>query len=195
MRKDFLHKAVAGADAAPKTRWQVRRNTAPANTSPTAETWQAVEKERRLRGGEGTLAGTTGCPRPTIQTRKAADMRQTIRLLALAGALAFGFAGAAFAHAHLTKSTPAAGSTLAAAPNEIDLTFSEDVNLKFTGIRLTGADGKDVAIGAGSLKDKDTTLMVPLTGMLGPGTCTVDWHALSKDGHKTSGTFTFTVQP
>lgn len=121
-------------------------------------------------------------------------MRKTIRLFALAGALALCFAGTASAHAHLKASTPAAGSTVAA-PAEIDLTFSEDVNLKFTGIKLTGADGKDVATGDAMLTDKDTTLMVPLTGPLGPGTYTVDWHALSKDGHKTSGTFAFTVQP
>ena len=122
-------------------------------------------------------------------------MTKTIRLLAVAGVLAFGFTGAAFAHAHLKTSTPAADSTLTAAPTEIDLTFTEDVNLKFTGIKLANADKKAVTTGDGMLMDKDTTLMVPVTGAVGPGAYTVDWHALSKDGHKTSGTFTFTVQP
>ena len=122
-------------------------------------------------------------------------MTKTIRLLALTGVLAFGFTGAAFAHAHLKESTPAAGSTLTVAPAEIDLTFTEDVNLKFTGIKLSDADKKAVTTGDGMLMDKDTTLMVPVIGTVGPGVYTVDWHALSKDGHKTNGTFTFTVKP
>jgi len=122
-------------------------------------------------------------------------MTKTIRLLAFASALAFGFTGTAFAHAHLKTSTPAAGSTLTASPSEIDLTFSEDVNLKFTGIKVTGADKRDVATGEAMLMDKDTTLMVPVTGTVGPGAYTVAWNALSKDGHKTNGTFTFTVKP
>jgi len=122
-------------------------------------------------------------------------MTKTIRLLALAGALALGLTGTAFAHAHLKTSTPAAGSTLTAAPTEIDLTFSEDVDLKFTGIKVTGADKKDVATGEGMLMDNDTTLMVPVGGPVAPGSYSVDWHALSKDGHKTKGTFTFTVKP
>ena len=122
-------------------------------------------------------------------------MTKTIRLLALTGILALGFTGTALAHAHLKKSMPAAGSTLTAAPTEIDFTCSEDVNLKFTGIKVTTSDGKQVTTGEGVLMDKDTTLMVPLTGTLGAGQYTVDWHALSKDGHKTNGTFTFTVKP
>ena len=121
-------------------------------------------------------------------------MRKTIRLFALTVSLAVGFAGTAFAHAHLKVSSPAAGSTVAA-PAMINLTFSEDVDLKFTGIKLAGPDGNEIAIGDSMLMDNDTTLMVTPAGTLGFGAYTVDWHALSKDGHKTSGTFTFTVQP
>ena len=40
----------------------------------------------------------------------------------------------------------------------------------------------------------DTTLVVPVMQQLASGTYTVDWHALSKDGHKTHGTYTFTVK-
>jgi methionine-rich copper-binding protein CopC len=37
--------------------------------------------------------------------------------------------------------------------------------------------------------------MVPLSETLAPGAYTVEWHALSADGHKTNGAFTFTVKP
>ncbi|AYG61221.1 hypothetical protein CCGE525_00435 [Rhizobium jaguaris] len=41
----------------------------------------------------------------------------------------------------------------------------------------------------------DTVLMVPISGTIGAGTYTVEWHALSADGHKTTGSYTFTVKP
>ncbi len=122
-------------------------------------------------------------------------MTHTIRLAALAAAIVLGSAGGAFAHAPLKASTPAAASTLAAAPRELDLTFSEDLELKFSGLELTGPDRKVVLTGQPMLTDKDTTLMVPVMGKMSRGTYTVAWHALSKDGHKTSRTFSFTVKP
>ena len=91
--------------------------------------------------------------------------------------------------------TPAAGSTVTAAPTELDLTFTEDVNLKFTGVKITGPDKAAVPTGDAVLTDKDTTLMVPISGTLAAGVYTVAWHALSTDGHKTNGTYKFTVKP
>jgi methionine-rich copper-binding protein CopC len=122
-------------------------------------------------------------------------MTKTIRMLAAASALTLALGGTAFAHAHLKASTPADGSMLTVPPTEIDITFSEDVTLKFTGIKVTGPDNAAVTTGDGMLMDNDTTLMVPVTGTLAAGRYTVDWHALAKDGHKTSGSFAFTIKP
>ena len=102
----------------------------------------------------------------------------------------------AFAHAHLKSAIPAADGTTATPPTELDLTFSEGVNLKFTGVTLTGPDKAAVAtapatLGAGG----DTTLVVPVPAPLAAGTYTVDWHALATDGHKTTGSYRFTVKP
>jgi methionine-rich copper-binding protein CopC len=35
---------------------------------------------------------------------------------------------------------------------------------------------------------------VPITGILAAGTYQVSWHALSNDGHKTKGTYSFVVK-
>ena len=43
--------------------------------------------------------------------------------------------------------------------------------------------------------DNNTTLMVPVSGTLAPGIYTVEWHALSGDGHKTHGSYKFTIKP
>lgn len=113
--------------------------------------------------------------------------------LALAGAI--GWAAPAAAHAHLTAATPAADST-AAAPTRLVLRFSEGLELRFSGVALTGPDSAAVATGPGSLDAGDPTrLTVPLTGRLGPGAYTVAWHAVATDGHKTSGRYRFTVAP
>ena len=122
-------------------------------------------------------------------------MTKTITSLGLAAILALGLAGQAFAHAHLKSATPADKSTIKTSPSELDLTFSEGLNLKFSGIKVTGPDKAIVKLGDAMLMQNDTVLMVPVSGTLGAGTYTVEWHALSADGHKTNGSYTFTVKP
>jgi methionine-rich copper-binding protein CopC len=118
------------------------------------------------------------------------------KLLVMLGFAAIGgvaATGQAFSHAHLKSAAPAPGSTVAAAPTELDLTFMEGVNLKFTGVKVTGPAKALVQTGEAKLMGGDTTLMVPLSGPLAPGDYAVAWHALSADSHKTNGSYTFTV--
>lgn len=123
-------------------------------------------------------------------------MTNFARTFVLAGLGLISVAAPAFAHAHLKSATPAAGSTVATAPTELDLTFSEGLNLKFTGVNVTGPAKGAVATGNATLgAGGDTTLVVPVTGTLAAGVYTVAWHALSTDGHKTSGTYRFTIKP
>lgn len=104
------------------------------------------------------------------------------------------FAGLANAHAHLVSAVPPAGGTVAAAPTEIDLTFSEQLNVKFTGIKITGPDGAEVKVDSEMLMDGDKTLMATLKEALAPGSYKVSWHALSQDGHKSQGSYDFIVK-
>ena len=122
-------------------------------------------------------------------------MSNITRTLAIATVVALGVTAQASAHAELKSATPPADGTVAAAPTELDLKFSEDLNLKFSGVTVTGPDKKAVQTGDATLMDGNTTLMVPLTGTLAAGVYTVAWHALSADGHKTHGTYKFTVKP
>ena len=113
----------------------------------------------------------------------------------LGAAVLAGLPGQAFAHAHLKSATPAPGDAIAAAPSELDLTFSEDLNLKFSGVTVTGPGDAAVATGAATLTNGNATLSVPLQARLGAGSYTVRWHALSADGHKTHGRYSFTIKP
>jgi methionine-rich copper-binding protein CopC len=68
--------------------------------------------------------------------------------------------------------------------------------VKFTGVTLLGADKKAIPTGDAKLDaGADTKLIVPLAGTLAAGTYTVEWHALSSDGHKTKGDYTFSIKP
>ena len=115
--------------------------------------------------------------------------------LALAGtALLAGTIGAS-AHAHLKTSAPAADAAVAP-PTEIDIAFTEGVKPRFTGIALTGPGGTAVPVGSARLgPGGDATLVVPLAAPLTPGSYRIAWHALAVDGHKTEGSFSFTVKP
>jgi len=114
---------------------------------------------------------------------------------AIAAFISVGFAGQALAHAHLQSAVPAADGAVSTSPPELDLTFSEGLNLKFSGVKVFGPDKAAVATGDAKLKPGDnTTLILPVSGTLAPGAYTVEWHVLSSDGHKTSGSYTFTVK-
>ena len=102
----------------------------------------------------------------------------------------------ALAHAHLLRAVPAAGSTVKAAPTELRLTFSEGLELAFSGVTVTGSDHTAIRTGTPALDPADPAmLVVPLPGGLKPGRYTVDWHATATDTHKTKGRYGFTVAP
>lgn len=122
-------------------------------------------------------------------------MSRSLTQSATIALIGLSLAGPAFAHAHLESATPADKTTLKTSPSELDLTFSEELNLKFSGIKLIGPDKAEIETGAAMLMDGDKTIMVPVSGTLAAGNYTVDWHVLSTDGHKTKGQYSFSVKP
>ncbi|MFG1379177.1 copper homeostasis periplasmic binding protein CopC [Xanthobacter autotrophicus] len=115
---------------------------------------------------------------------------------ALALAICLLSASGAFAHAHLAAETPSADDVIAGSPATLSLSFSEGLEVGLSGVTLKGADGQPIPTGAVSLAPGDNKQMsVPLNGPLAAGKYTVEWHALSKDGHTTHGSYQFTVRP
>ncbi|MBX3583221.1 MAG: copper homeostasis periplasmic binding protein CopC [Rhizobiaceae bacterium] len=99
--------------------------------------------------------------------------------------------GPAMAHSELKRSIPAVGSTVAT-PTSLELTFSDSVNLRFSNVTLTGAvEGK---IGKPAISEDGHTLIIPVSGSLSAGKYVVNWDALSQDGHKVKGEFSFAVE-
>jgi copper resistance protein C len=116
-------------------------------------------------------------------------------LTLVAGLFATSLAGApaASAHAFLDHAIPAVGSTVATAPREIRLLFTEAVEPHFSAVTLAAAGGKAVATGAAAQDPHDKAELVLHLPALGPGRYTVAWHVVSVDTHRTQGHFTFTI--
>lgn len=107
-------------------------------------------------------------------------------------ALAVLGAGPAAAHSALVSSDPADGSTLAAAPAHVTLTFNEPAVTLGTVVQVRAADGRVVSAGDPVLTDASVTQ--DLTGELPAGAYTVLWRVTSADGHPIEGQLTFTAQ-
>jgi copper resistance protein C len=97
---------------------------------------------------------------------------------------------AAQAHAHLDHASPSVGGTVASAPQEITLWFTQNLEAVFSTVEVF--DGSGGRVDAGKPNISGNTMQVALKP-LSPGTYRVHWHALSVDTHTTDGTFTFKV--
>jgi copper resistance protein C len=97
---------------------------------------------------------------------------------------------AAHAHALLEHASPLVGSSVAAAPREVSLTFTQNLEAGFSSVQVTDANG--ARVDQGKPQVNGNTMRVGLKS-LSAGTYRVRWHALSVDTHKTEGSFTFSV--
>jgi methionine-rich copper-binding protein CopC len=113
-----------------------------------------------------------------------------LRILLVSLLLAVLTSAAAHAHAFLEHANPLVGSTVANAPREVSLTFTQNLEAAFSSVQVTGANGARVDQGKPQISGN--TMRVGLKS-LPQGTYRVRWQALSVDTHKTEGSFTFSV--
>ncbi|MFC8829410.1 copper resistance CopC/CopD family protein [Streptomyces sp. NPDC057137] len=114
-----------------------------------------------------------------------------VTVLGLFGALS----GTASAHAALTGSDPKDGAVVDVAPQDITLTFSEQIAMGDDSIRVLDPSSKrvDVAKMRDLSQGGTVRYAVGLKPGLPDGTYTVAWQAVSADSHPVSGAFTFSV--
>jgi copper resistance protein C len=98
--------------------------------------------------------------------------------------------GAANAHASLLRASPAADSIVSAAPQEVTLTFTDNLEAAFSNLTVT--DGNGIAVSQGKAQVNNNTMRVGLKS-LNAGVYKVNWRAVSTDTHRTDGSFTFRV--
>jgi methionine-rich copper-binding protein CopC len=115
-----------------------------------------------------------------------------MRIIFTSIALLFAATGGAFAHAMLDHAAPKVGSTVAPAPKEVVLWFTEKLEPAFSSIKVQNEQGAAVTTGKATVGGDRTQLRVSLKS-LPPGTYKVMWQVLSVDTHRTQGNFTFSV--
>lgn len=99
------------------------------------------------------------------------------------------------AHAHLKTQYPAANATMTDAPQALTLTFTEAVEPAFSGLTLTRNGNQQVPTGAIKTDPANAAqIIVPFAQPLTAGEYQVAWHVVSVDGHKTQGSYTFSVK-
>jgi methionine-rich copper-binding protein CopC len=97
---------------------------------------------------------------------------------------------AAQAHAFLDHASPLVGSTVPAAPHEVVLTFTQNLEPAFSTAQVTDSSGARVDLGKAQVSGNTMTVELKALGL---GNYKVHWHALSVDTHTTEGAFTFHV--
>ncbi|MDP9087723.1 MAG: copper homeostasis periplasmic binding protein CopC [Pseudomonadota bacterium] len=102
-------------------------------------------------------------------------------------------ASLAQAHAKLESTTPAANSSVSS-PKVIGVHFNEAVDAKMSSLKLATSDGTAVAVTSMNDAKDPATLAVMPSASLKAGLYKVTWSAVTDDGHKTQGTFSFTVR-
>jgi methionine-rich copper-binding protein CopC len=98
------------------------------------------------------------------------------------------------AHSHLEKSDPADKASLSVPPKTVQLWFSDKVAAEWSKIVVTGADGKRVDQEKVAEDNNDPKHIQVDLNTLVPGNYQVNWNAISGDGHRVKGEFSFSVQ-
>lgn len=109
-------------------------------------------------------------------------------LLALASLLP----STAWAHAFPEAEHPLVGSTLTAAPDRVSIKYDAPIQSLFAKLKVLNSSGKAVTIGSAKVGPDHRTLSVKLKP-LKPGKYTVEWSVVAWDGHRTEGSYSFTV--
>ena len=82
-----------------------------------------------------------------------------------------------------------------AAPAELKLWFTEEIEAAFSTVKVLDAQGRRVDKADARVDLADRSLLRVSLATLGPGVYTVEWRVVSVDTHVTQGDFTFHVGP
>lgn len=98
----------------------------------------------------------------------------------------------AAAHTDLQSVVPADGSTISAPPEEVVLTFNE--NLLNTGTKVVITNQNKTIVAKDSARAVGRSAVLPWAAELPNDTYTVSYRVVSTDGHPITGTTTFTLR-
>jgi copper transport protein len=117
-----------------------------------------------------------------------------ILITCLVSLVGFGAIHTSFGHAFVLSSNPSSSQSLAQSPQQVNVFFSEPVDLRFSHLKVLDSNGKEVDKGdVHHLQNDESTLTVSVP-LLKDGTYTVSTNVLSQtDGHVTDNAFVFGI--
>jgi methionine-rich copper-binding protein CopC len=106
----------------------------------------------------------------------------------------FAIPAAARAHAAPDRADPKVGSTISASPRQVRIWFDSELEPAFSSIAVHAPSGARVDDGHGRVDPSDPRLLAVEVPRLSPGSYRVAWSVVARDGHRTSGDYTFTIR-
>lgn len=96
------------------------------------------------------------------------------------------------AHMKLSKTLPAANSTIAAKPDKVQIWYTQVPDKAVSRLTLSGPSG-EVKLGAVAVAE-DKSVVAAVEGATPDGAYKVSWQTAGDDGHIQKGEFAFTVR-
>ena len=125
---------------------------------------------------------------------RARRLPRLLAVTAIVGGILLATAAPAWAHATLESTNPPNGGTVDGSPNQITLTFNENVEVSLGAISCTTATGKTITTGSPHHlggRDRNVAVDRPRAGRT--ASYIVTWRVISADAHPVHGAFTFRV--
>jgi methionine-rich copper-binding protein CopC len=102
--------------------------------------------------------------------------------------------GIALGHAYPDHADPRVGSTVDTSPDRVRIWFDSELEPDFSTIMVHNATSMMVDNRDGRVNPSDATLLEASVPRLPPGTYRVIWSVVARDGHRTTGDYTFSVK-
>lgn len=117
-----------------------------------------------------------------------------VLVLCVTGLIGFGAVHSTYGHAFVTNSVPSQSQSISMSPKQIDVYFSEPVDLRYSSLKVLDSNGKQVDLGKVNYKGSDESSLEVSVPVLKDGTYTVSTSVLSQiDGHVTDNALVFAV--
>ncbi|MBF0559018.1 MAG: copper resistance protein CopC [Nitrospirae bacterium] len=102
--------------------------------------------------------------------------------------------GVSSGHAFPDHSDPKVGATVSATPAKVRIWFDSDLEPAFSTIMVHSANNEMVDKRDSRVNPDDPKLLEVSVPLLPRGTYHVYWNVVARDGHRTTGDFTFTIK-
>ena len=120
--------------------------------------------------------------------------RRIASILALALFDVAAWSALAAAHSVPLRFEPRRDAVLRSAPAEVRIVFDGDIEPAFSTIQVTDSAGRRVDKGGARVDVRNPRLLRVGLGAMQPGVYRVTWQILAIDGHRSEGTYLFTLR-